>query len=318
MVGTLTNFGGVTNEAGAALTVDGGAIGNYGAITNPGIFTNSGTVDEYCGSTVTGNAIQGTAAATISTVACPPMISPPGTVGTTTGTTTPAISGTAMDGATVNLFMVSSEGILQPFGTTTAGPTGIWSATTLPLSLGIYTLVATASNSGGTSGLSDFVTLTISSNQATTTSVSCDSPVAIGATTTCTATVSEGSSPSGTVSFTQGGQGTVSFPSGAECTLSAGTCSVTVTGVNGGSVTLTASYPGDTGNAASSGATDLVVLTAPSISTTLSSTTITVGLSVSDAATLTGGSNAAGASPTTITPEARARAPGHRWAPRSR
>ena len=77
-------------------------------------------------------------------------------------------------------------------------------------------------------------------------------------TTTCKVTV-DGYAPSGTVSVSQtGGSGTIS--GSASCVLTAlGTskkasdCSVTLTGATAGSVTLTASYSGDTNNKASSG-----------------------------------------------------------------
>ena len=57
---------------------------------------------------------------------------------------------------------------------------------------------------------------------------------------------------------------------------------------------MTASYPGDSANAGSSGAATLVVQATPSISTALSSTTAAVGQPVTDSATLTGGASAGG------------------------
>jgi len=69
-------------------------------------------------------------------------------------------------------------------------------------------------------------------------------------TATCTAKVS-GYSPTGTVTWTQSGTGFVSF-STASCTLVKGTCGVTLTGTQAGSVTVSALYGGDTNNKASS------------------------------------------------------------------
>lgn len=102
----------------------------------------------------------------------------------------------------------------------------------------------------------------------TTTSVNCSpSSINVGSSSSCTATVSgaSGSINGETISWTQsGGTGSVTFPSGNTCTLSGTSCSVTVTG-DPGVVTLKASYPGDSNNAASSGTFNLTVNSAPPI-----------------------------------------------------
>jgi hypothetical protein len=80
----------------------------------------------------------------------------------------------------------------------------------------------------------------------------------------CTATVS-GYKPTGTVTWTQAStdNGSVAFASNLSnttCTLNAkGRCSVTMTGVAAGIVTIQAAYGGNGGNTASSGAAALTV-----------------------------------------------------------
>jgi hypothetical protein len=89
----------------------------------------------------------------------------------------------------------------------------------------------------------------------TTTKLVCASPVIVATPSTCTVTISGtyGSTNGETVSFASSGQGI--FSSGATCTLSGGTCSLTYTptSLSGSPQTITATYSGDTNNAASSG-----------------------------------------------------------------
>lgn len=68
--------------------------------------------------------------------------------------------------------------------------------------------------------------------------------------------------PTGNVSWSQSGTGSVSFNS-ATCTLSGAdpVCSVTMTGVTSGSVTITATYAGDPDNQGSSGTAKLTIKT---------------------------------------------------------
>lgn len=106
---------------------------------------------------------------------------------------------------------------------------------------------------------------------ATSTSVSCaPSSVAVNSATTCTATVTGGSTPTGTVSFTSSKPGSFSNP-GASCTLSGGSCSVDYTPSAGseGTNTITATYGGDSGHSGSSGTYD-VTATVRTTSTSLS------------------------------------------------
>jgi len=75
-------------------------------------------------------------------------------------------------------------------------------------------------------------------------SVTAGSPTTI----TCRATVKGGYSPKGVVSWTQSGKGSVNFTS-TTCILSSSSiCSVELTGLQPGSVTVTATYGGDSNN----------------------------------------------------------------------
>jgi hypothetical protein len=108
----------------------------------------------------------------------------------------------------------------------------------------------------------------------TKTTVSCTPRFAIaGSTTTitCTARVT-GYSPTGAVTWSQYGAGSASF-SPATCALSTGSCSVTVRGITAGTVTLLASYGGDSNNQGSSRTT--------SVSVGRASTAVTVSCAIS-------------------------------------
>ncbi len=124
--------------------------------------------------------------------------------------------------------------------------------------------------------------LTISS-----TIVTCPTSVVaqVPSTSTCKATVM-GNSPTGAVTWSQGGTGSVSF-SATECTLSTGSCSMTLEGLKPGSVTIKATYSGDSNNRGSSGTAKLTIVKAtPSVTTTLSHLAIVAGQSVYDSAAL--------------------------------
>ncbi len=103
----------------------------------------------------------------------------------------------------------------------------------------------------------------------TATYVSCtSSSFAVAASSSCTATVADtsGAITGETITFSEAaGTGSVTFSS-STCSLSAGgTCSVTVTGATTGSVTVKASYPGDSGNTPASGTFGLSVTSESSI-----------------------------------------------------
>ena len=107
-----------------------------------------------------------------------------------------------------------------------------------------------------------------------TTAISCaPASLAVGAATTCTATVTDGGTgaapaPTGTVAFTTSGAGT--FAPGASCALSAVTgssagCALTYTptALGSGAQTITGAYSGDPTFAASSGTFNLALNTPP-------------------------------------------------------
>ena len=133
----------------------------------------------------------------------------------------------------------------------------------------------------------------------TQTGVSCTpSPFDIGGTSSCTATVSGGISPTGNVTFSQSsGAGKITFFSA--CTLVSGSCSVTVTGVSAGSATVLATYLGNMNNLGSSGNYTVgVSKSSPTIFTGLSSSRIVAIGFVFDSATLVGATGGAGGSVT--------------------
>jgi len=163
---------------------------------------------------------------------------------------------------------------------TVAGGTANWIA-------GRYLVNATWGSSGGSA--TQTTTFQYSPAATTTTAVSCTpTSFGIGATSSCNATVSgaTGSISGETVTFSQtagaGGimqqaPGSVTFPSPATCTLSGTSCSVTATGATIGPATIQALYPGDAGNANSSGTANLTV-TKAATSTSVSCTPSTVNI----------------------------------------
>jgi hypothetical protein len=143
----------------------------------------------------------------------------------------------------------------------------------------IYTLV------GGS------IALNATGKYGTTTKVSCaPSSFLLGVSTSCTVTVSGGSSPGGTVTFSQsGGSGSLSFPSPPTCSLASGSCSLTITGASPGVPQVLASYPGDSTNLGSSGTFSLSVLAIPTTTAvSCSPISIAAGASTVCTATVTG------------------------------
>ena len=138
----------------------------------------------------------------------------------------------------------------------------------------------------------------------TSTIVSCSpSSVTVGSATTCTVTVTDTSAigstnPTGTVTFAASGTGSFA-PSSAACSLSASgtnaaTCQVTFTpgAVGSGSQSISASYSGDSTHSSSVSTTSFtltVTKSSPTISSTVTPASITIGGAASDLATLTGG-----------------------------
>ena len=133
--------------------------------------------------------------------------------------------------------------------------------------------VATSSTSSSSISTTTSSTSTSSSVKATTTtSVTCSpSSLTEGASSTCTATIS-GNSPTGTVTWTSAGLG--NFSPAPTCTLSGGACAVTyVASTSAPTISITASYGGDSSNAGSSGTYPLNVARASTSTSSTSSTT---------------------------------------------
>jgi hypothetical protein len=166
----------------------------------------------------------------------------------------------------------------------TAGGTSNWVA-------GTYKVNATWAGDGTTAIMTTTFKYTLASTLSVTTTAASCSPIsfAVGATSQCSAIVSGATPdisgqtmvyPGEQITFTQtGGTGSVAFPpTGATCILEGAVCSITVNGTSAGSVTIKASYPGDTENTASSGTASTTVTpgtTTTSTSATSSSTTST-------------------------------------------
>jgi hypothetical protein len=155
---------------------------------------------------------------------------------------------------------------------------------------GKYSVNMTRGGAGGTSTAVTAVQYSPGSGTGTTTSVSCSQvSIAVNAIARCTATVS---GASGTISgekiaFSATGAGAVALPSPATCTISGTSCSMSVRGTTPGSVTIQASYPGDSGNAASSGTASLAV-TQGVTSVSVSCTPGAVGLTSTCTAAVSG------------------------------
>ena len=172
---------------------------------------------------------------------------------------------------------------------------------------GTATLAGSIPSITQTQSVTYSVTITGTSHP-TSTSVACTpSSVQSGQPTTCTATVTDtaasgATTPSGSVSFASSGAGT--FSNSASCTLVPGvtgtaSCSLSYTpsAVGTGTHTITGTYGGDSSHTTSHGTFALTVTPAIStvtITTTLASSSITVGGSVTDSAALSGNTASAG------------------------
>ena len=122
------------------------------------------------------------------------------------------------------------------------------------------------------------------------TAVSCKpaSAVAGTAVVTCTAKVI-GYSPTNNVSWSSTGTGAVSLPTGTTCTLTKGSCSVTFTGVSSGTVTIRATYGGDSNNTVSFGAVKLTIRPAKTkLSVSCAQSSVSVGFNTTCTATVVG------------------------------
>jgi hypothetical protein len=164
------------------------------------------------------------------------------------------------------------------------------SSTTSPVTI-TATYGGDASNAPGLPGSFSFAV----AKSSATTSVSCSpSPVSLGASSMCTATVT-GSAPTGTIMWAS--SGVANFSPAPICSLSGGTCSVYYTPSSSGSITITATYQGDVANGGSFGA---FALSATQLTTSTATTSLGTGststMSSASSATSTSSSSSSGSS----------------------
>ena len=131
--------------------------------------------------------------------------------------------------------------------------------------------------------------------RATATTISCDTPVLAGQSSTCTASLTDSSPgsqsmPTGTVSFTSTGAiGSFSSPT---CILSAGSCTVTFTPSASGTANVVAHYPKDSTHDASNSTIFSITSNPRTSSTSLSCTSpVVIGQPSNCTATITDTSN---------------------------
>jgi sugar lactone lactonase YvrE len=214
---------------------------------------------------------------TNTTVTCAPSR----IVGNRSTSCTAAVNGNSPTGA-VTWWSSSYSGTFYPSSCTLAS--GLCSVSYSPSSTGrmaINAVYGGDSDNGGSYGM-----FLLAVGPALTTAVSCTpSSFGIGHTSSCTATVSGGLSPSGTVTFSQSGNGSVTLPDPPTCALSSGSCSVTVTGATLGSVSITATYGGDGVNPSSVGSLPLAVVY---VLATCTRSSVVVGASVTCRSTVFG------------------------------
>ena len=146
-----------------------------------------------------------------------------------------------------------------PIGTgTISGTTATY--TTTGLNVGSHSITAEYDgDSNNAAATSAAITVTVTVGQSVPTLVVSASNAfpALGKPVTFTATLSNGSSPSGTVTFKDG---TTTLGTG---TISGTTATYTTTGLSAGSHSITAEYSGDTNNAAATSAAITVAVAAP-------------------------------------------------------
>ncbi len=198
------------------------------------------------------------------------------TVTPNTGTVAPtgAVTFTATLGG-VNVPLTNAANVPLTSGAATINPS---------LAPGTYTITATYSgNTDDAAGTPATLQLVVNAVTTTTTVTAKPSPAVVGATITFTATVATnpaGGTPTGAVTFTAAGpNGNVALGS---ANLVAGVASVTSSTLPGGTYTITASYAGNTDNAASSGTTTdtvgLIPTTTDLSTATVSSTDVLVAV----------------------------------------
>jgi parallel beta-helix repeat protein len=193
---------------------------------------------------------------TSTSVTCTPSLPFVGQVTACTATVTDVSATPNTPTGTVNF---------TPGGSCTIAGTGATAACSVNITPSQAGPLTVSANYGGDSThATSSGTRTVAINHRTTsTSLTCNPAIQfVGQGTSCTAIVADnapgtGSAPTGTVGFAvTGGTGTFSSNN---CTLAAGVCSVTFTPTTAGTLTISASYPGDPIHASSIGSTTVAV-----------------------------------------------------------
>ncbi len=202
-------------------------------------------------------------------------------------------------GAVVDINSVPADPNTGAYSSVTRpGGTGNWTT-------GTYNVNATWGGPGGSATMTTTFAY-VKPLVNTTTSLSCASPIAVGATSACTATVigAQGSVAGETITFSNqpGGSGSVTLPSTPTCSISsAASCSLNVTGATAGSATVKASYPGDSNNAASSGTGSVTVTATTTTSSSSTSSTSSTTTSTSSTTSSTSSTTSSSTTVTTVT-----------------
>jgi hypothetical protein len=169
---------------------------------------------------------------------------------------------------------------------------------------GEVSMTATYQGDNSYAKSSNVTSITILDPTTTTVTGSCAGATVLDNTAaTCTVTVKDvtggvPSTPTGTVTMSDNPSGYGAF---GACNLAAAgvgtaTCTVTYTPNtgSGGPITITATYNGDASHGGSSGSTGLTAKATPTIATSLSASSITIGGSATDTATFSGAYNPTG------------------------
>ena len=240
---------------------------------------------------------------TTTTLSCAPSPDPVNAPSTCTATVTDVSGGTAVAPTGVVSFSQSpgSGGTFGSGGTCTLSGGGASATCTVAYtpSLGQeITDTLTANYPGDVNHLSSSGQTTLTATKRTTsTAIVCSpSPATINNPTSCTVTVTDTSAgttatPTGVITFTQNPAASGTFTPATTCTLASGTCSVTYTPNNGflGTVTITATYGGDTDHLGSSNSQGVTWNKATTtINVSCVPTTFGIGVSSTCTATLTG------------------------------
>jgi parallel beta-helix repeat protein len=198
------------------------------------------------------------------------------------------LTGTAPDSATVTV----SDGGANPLGTTTASSTGGWSFTTADLSAGAYAFTATDTTSGGTSAVSSTLGVTVPA-------ATVDPPAAPiitkGAVNSNDSVTLTGTSPNGaTVTVSDGGAN----PLGTTTASGAGAWSFTTADLSAGGYAFTATDTTAAGTSVKSNALGLTVPAATAPTAPAAPVITRAAVNSNDSITLTG--PAAGSSTVTV------------------